>query len=107
MEDNPYAAAQRFLEKNDLPLTYLDEVVKFIEKNTEGVKLGGGSEFVDPYTGQERLVSCFLDSYLPISELTRCFAVPSISEHEQKCWYRVHGSVHRCDPYPFRPRCSL
>jgi len=49
--DNPFAAAQKFLESNDLPLTYIDEVVKFIEKNTSGVNLGGGEEYVDPYTG--------------------------------------------------------
>lgn len=51
--ENPYIAAQRFLEKNLLPLTYLDETVKFIESNTSGVELGqGSSEFVDPYTGK-------------------------------------------------------
>jgi phospholipase A-2-activating protein len=50
--ENPYGAAQRFLERNDLPLTYVDEVVRFIEKNTAGVNIGtGGNEFVDPFTG--------------------------------------------------------
>lgn len=49
--ENPYVAAQRFLEKNELPLGYLDQVVKFIEKNTGGVQLGGGDQFRDPYTG--------------------------------------------------------
>lgn len=50
--ENPYSAAQKFLERNDLPLTYLDEVVKFIEKNTAGVNIGSGSNnFVDPFTG--------------------------------------------------------
>jgi len=36
---------------NELPLSYLDEVVKFIEKNTAGVQLGAGSYAGDPYTG--------------------------------------------------------
>jgi phospholipase A-2-activating protein len=49
--ENPYNAAQRFLEKNDLPLTYLDQIVGFIEKNSEAVSLGSSNEFVDPYTG--------------------------------------------------------
>lgn len=49
--ENPFNAAQRFLEKNDLPLTYLDQVVAFIEKNTEAVNLGANNDFVDPYTG--------------------------------------------------------
>ena len=51
--ENPYSAAQRFLQNNELPLTYIDEVVKFIEKNTAGVNIGtGGEEYVDPYTGK-------------------------------------------------------
>jgi phospholipase A-2-activating protein len=49
--ENPYVAAQRFLEKNELPLGYLDQVVNFIEKNSGGVQLGGGDQFRDPYTG--------------------------------------------------------
>lgn len=48
--ENPYVVAQRFLEKNELPLTYLDQVVSFIEKNTGAVNIGS-SNFVDPYTG--------------------------------------------------------
>ncbi|KAF8809106.1 PFU-domain-containing protein, partial [Phlegmacium glaucopus] len=55
VSENPYSAAQRFLQSNDLPLTYIDEVVKFIEKNTAGVNIGtGGEEYVDPYTGASR-----------------------------------------------------
>lgn len=46
-------AAQRFLESHDLPLSYLDEVVRFIEKNATGVTMSsaGGNEYVDPFTG--------------------------------------------------------
>ncbi|KAK9235265.1 WD40-repeat-containing domain protein [Lipomyces kononenkoae] len=47
--ENPYMAAQRFLEKNELPLSYLDETAKFIEKNTGGVKLGTQTPLEDPY----------------------------------------------------------
>ena len=47
--ENPYAAAQRFLEKNGLELGFLDQVVRFIEQNTGGVKLGVGTGAVDPY----------------------------------------------------------
>ena len=50
--ENPFASAQRFLEVNDLPLTYVDDIVRFIEKNTAGVNIGtGGNEYIDPYTG--------------------------------------------------------
>ena len=60
--DNPYSAAQRFLQENELPLSYLDEVVRFIEKNTAGVNIGNSasSQFVDPYTGEwSRLILTF------------------------------------------------
>ncbi|CAD6896898.1 unnamed protein product [Tilletia controversa] len=56
LSENPYTAAARFLEKNELPATYLDEVVKFIEKNTEAVSIGA-SDYVDPYTGTNRYTS--------------------------------------------------
>ena len=49
--ENPYEAAQKFLLANDLPLSYLDEVVRFIERNTNGVSLGTGPARADPYTG--------------------------------------------------------
>ncbi|CAD6591032.1 MAG: hypothetical protein TREMPRED_005963 [Tremellales sp. Tagirdzhanova-0007] len=55
--ENPWLAAQKFLNKNDLPESYVEQVVEFIEKNTEGVKLGQGGEgstYVDPYTGASR-----------------------------------------------------
>ncbi|KAF8197500.1 phospholipase A-2-activating protein [Pholiota molesta] len=53
--ENPYNAAQTFLHRNELPLTYLDQVVNFIEKSTAGVNIGtGGEEYVDPFTGASR-----------------------------------------------------
>jgi phospholipase A-2-activating protein len=55
--ENPWTAAQRFLEANELPMSYLDEVVRFIEKNTAGVSLGGGGgQYSDPYTGTDPLM---------------------------------------------------
>jgi phospholipase A-2-activating protein len=40
-------------------MTYLDDVVKFIERNAAGVNIGAGpgEEYVDPFTG---LFACFL-----------------------------------------------
>ncbi|KAF9014025.1 phospholipase A-2-activating protein [Cyathus striatus] len=52
--ENSFSAAQRFLQRNDLPLSYIDEVVKFIEKNTSGVNLGTAEEYMDPFTGASR-----------------------------------------------------
>jgi phospholipase A-2-activating protein len=50
-------AAQTFLNKHELPASYLDQVVDFIHKSTNGATLGqetGGSTYVDPYTGSSR-----------------------------------------------------
>lgn len=58
MSENPHAAAQRFLNANDLPLTYVDEVVKFIEKNSAGVNISSNNEYVDPYTGEVPYFLC-------------------------------------------------
>lgn len=62
--ENPYAAAQRFLQSNDLSLNYVDQIVQFIEKNTAGVKLGGETEdFVDPFTGVCSMLSGVLKGW--------------------------------------------
>lgn len=37
--DNPYEAAQKFLADYELPASYTQEVVNFLQTNTEGVKL--------------------------------------------------------------------
>ncbi|KAI9458262.1 phospholipase A-2-activating protein [Russula earlei] len=54
VNENPFTAARRFLEKNDLPLSHIDQVAQFIEKNTGGVNLGGSDDYVDPFTGTSR-----------------------------------------------------
>jgi len=40
------------LNANDLPMSYLDQVANFIQKNTAGVEMASGNEFVDPFTGE-------------------------------------------------------
>ena len=42
LSQNPYEAATKFLENNELPLTYLDQVADFITKNVQGATLGQG-----------------------------------------------------------------
>ncbi|KAJ2809902.1 hypothetical protein H4S07_002989 [Coemansia furcata] len=55
--ENPYAAAQKFLERNGINLDHLDTVANFIIKNTDGVQLGTGVEAsADPFTGGSRYV---------------------------------------------------
>ena len=58
-KDNPYMAAQLFIEQNELPQSYLEEIASFIEKNTEKVVIGAGfgeETMSDPYTGAGRYV---------------------------------------------------
>lgn len=50
--ENPYDAAQKFLLKNELPQSFMDQVADFIIKNAEGVNLG--STYQDPFTGGNR-----------------------------------------------------
>ena len=38
--DDPWMAAHQFLERNDLSQMFLDQVVDFIQKNTQGVTIG-------------------------------------------------------------------
>ena len=64
VSQNPYEAAQRFLEKHGLEMGYIDQVVKFIEQNTGGVKLGLGGGAVDPYSSS-RYVPGTSSSYQP------------------------------------------
>ena len=44
LSQNPYEAATKFLENNNLPMTYLDQVANFIRTNTQGATLGQSSQ---------------------------------------------------------------
>ena len=49
--ENPYTAAQTFLDKHDLPQAYLDQVAEFITKNARAVSQGETASVGDPLTG--------------------------------------------------------
>ncbi|KAI9240341.1 MAG: WD40-repeat-containing domain protein, partial [Podila humilis] len=51
--ENPYTAAQTFLDKHDLPQVYLDQVADFITKNARAVSQGSVATG-DPFTGGSR-----------------------------------------------------
>jgi phospholipase A-2-activating protein len=40
LSQNPYEAATKFIQDNELPMSYLDEVAKFITTNTQGATVG-------------------------------------------------------------------
>ena len=53
ISEDPWMAAQKFLNKNNLSQLFLDQVANFIVENTKGVTLGTGSNqaYCDPFTG--------------------------------------------------------
>jgi len=44
LAQNPYEAATKFIEDNELPISYLDQVANFITTNTQGATLGQSSQ---------------------------------------------------------------
>lgn len=56
LSTNPYEAATKFLNDNELPLSYLDNVAQFITENTKGATLGEQAESggPDPYGSEKR-----------------------------------------------------
>jgi len=58
LSQNPYEAATKFIQDNELPATYLDQVANFIITNTQGATLGQTSQpqpaGSDPYGMENR-----------------------------------------------------
>ncbi|KAJ5609569.1 hypothetical protein N7528_010136 [Penicillium herquei] len=44
VSQNPYEAATKFIQDNELPISYLDQVANFITQNTQGATIGQSSE---------------------------------------------------------------
>ncbi|KAJ3341189.1 hypothetical protein HDU91_000748, partial [Kappamyces sp. JEL0680] len=55
--ENPYMAAQAFIDRNDLSQSFLDEIANFIIANAKSVTLGETQHgFSDPFTGGGRYI---------------------------------------------------
>lgn len=58
LSQNPYEAATKFIQDNELPITYLDAVANFITENTKGATIGQSSEAqaqgADPWGSGDR-----------------------------------------------------
>lgn len=57
--ENPFQAAQRFIEQNEIPQDYLEQIANFIVQNAGGVTIGAeapSSAYSDPFTGAGRYV---------------------------------------------------
>ncbi|CAG7833242.1 unnamed protein product [Allacma fusca] len=64
ISEDPWFAAKRFIDKNDLNPQFLDQVANFIIQNTKGMVLGSGSDsnYADPFTGGNRYVPGSVES---------------------------------------------
>jgi len=57
LTDDPWMAAQKFLDKNEISQMFLDQVANFIIKNTKGVTIGEPTNVSsDPFTGGGRYI---------------------------------------------------
>ncbi|KAJ1918886.1 WD repeat protein Lub1 [Mycoemilia scoparia] len=56
VSENPYMAAQNFINRNELPPYYLDQIANFVMQNTEGAQLTQTADFSDPITGAHRYI---------------------------------------------------
>ncbi|RYO91604.1 hypothetical protein DL766_001702 [Monosporascus sp. MC13-8B] len=57
LSENPYDRATKFLNDNELPISYLDQVAQFITTNTQGATIGQTSDAsggADPYGAESR-----------------------------------------------------
>ncbi|RYP02904.1 hypothetical protein DL764_005520 [Monosporascus ibericus] len=57
LSENPYDRATKFLNDNELPISYLDQVANFITTNTQGATIGQTSDDAggaDPYGTESR-----------------------------------------------------
>ena len=63
---NPYEAATKFLQDNELPLSYLEETANFIIKNTQGATLGQSQPAgADPWGTENRYRPGEVSGYQP------------------------------------------
>jgi phospholipase A-2-activating protein len=53
LSQNPYEAATKFIQDNELPITYLDTVANFITTNTQGATLGASQNQGPPPPGHD------------------------------------------------------
>jgi hypothetical protein len=72
-------------------MTYVDQVVKFIESNTGGVSLGSGSSgaagYVDPFTGRNtmhRIQEESVERLHPIPQVVRGINLQEMAQAEER-----------------------
>ena len=79
---NPHEAAMKFLQDNELPMTYLDETANFIVKMTQGASLGQASQpqpqvpGADPWGSEARYRPEAVSTYQPSTNVSPSKKLP-------------------------------
>ena len=80
LSQNPYEAARKWLETNELPMTYLDQTANFIITNTQGATLGQTTQTQapgsDPWGTESRYRPGEVDAPAQSAEMKRPKALP-------------------------------
>ena len=80
VSQNPYEAATKFIQNNELPISYLDQVANFIITNTQGATLGQSSQpeppGADPWGTSARYRPGESSSTGPVAPTTRPKVLP-------------------------------
>ncbi|XP_030941886.1 ubiquitin homeostasis protein lub1-like [Quercus lobata] len=81
--DNPYATADKWLLKENLPLSYRQQIVEFILQNSGQKDFTLDSSFRDPFTGSS--------AYIPgaTSSMSAVSAKPTFKHIPKVCCYSV------------------
>ena len=74
LSQNPYEVAKNFIEKNKLPVTYLDQVANFILSNTQGATIGNAATS-QPETSASASQSAFAMSNVKILPQTQYLSI--------------------------------
>lgn len=77
MTDNPYDVADKWLLKENLPLSFREQIVEFILQNTGQRQFTPDPSFRDPYTGSKKFLFgygiIFTFDFSDASTLFLCF----------------------------------
>lgn len=79
---NPHEAAMKFLQNNELPMTYLEETANFIVKSTQGASLGQPSQpqpqpaGADPWGSESRYRPEAVSTYQPSTSMSSSRKLP-------------------------------
>lgn len=103
LSQNPYEAATKFIEDNELPIAYLDQVANFITTNTQGATLGSSQNHGPPPVGHDPWGS--ESRYRPGSgtDTTPAALPPAPKILPQKTYLSILVARYDSKPFPSTP----